>query len=606
MNKILLSTLLLTLLSCNMAKAIERTIGYCPDDLSTDVYPVGVSGQQAYVGAAIRFPESRMQSLVGNQITKIRIAAKNTMKNVRIWLREGALTGSAVVSQSVSALEDGWTEVTLDTPYDIDGGEIYVGYNGRQPSGDYCIWLAGDDNPNAMFINDGSTWDDYYGQGWGSLTIQIVVSGDNFVDNDLAIDRITFDNDYYKSGDELKASVDITNQGLTSVSKFGLSYQIDGGDVQTTSVNSALDASASTAQAISLSTQGLSEGAHTLKVFFNNSADFGDQLALNDTLTQTFLVYEKEYTRRLLLEHFTTINCINCPYGDKTLAAATSGRDDYAWVSHHAGYGTDELTISESKSLLNFGVTGAPMAMLDRTYVENLSDNTNYPPFSVGYSDAKYGGELISAWMDIMKQKVSMVSLEATCQYDEDSRSLTVTVDGECNGIFRQLYPGTCLNVFLTENNVTAKTVQTGTTNGYTHYHVLRDVLTDTFGDEIEWNGDSFTMSYTTTLNSNWKADDMNVVAFVTKPYSSSDVDNAEVQNTTIANATPTSGISSLHNGNAKATITDGKVVVDGAYDSLSVYTADGKQVATSGLNHGLYIVKLSRAGHTTTTKIAY
>lgn len=52
------------------------------------------------------------------------------------------------------------------------------------------------------------------------------------------------------------------------------------------------------------------------------------------------------------------------------------------------------------------------------------------------------------------------------------------------------------------------------------------------------------------------------------------------------------------------AKIVNGRVVVEGSYDSITVYDISGQQVDANALPDGLYIVKITSNGKTTTQKI--
>jgi len=90
----------------------------------------------------------------------------------------------------------------------------------------------------------------------------------------------------------------------------------------------------------------------------------GEQQASQAT---TFYVYESAYPRTLLLEHFTSLPCVNCPPVDRKLEEVVAGRSDVAWVSHHVGYKNDEFTLAAENALIHYGVNGNPYIMLDRT-----------------------------------------------------------------------------------------------------------------------------------------------------------------------------------------------------------------------------------------------
>lgn len=586
------------------ALGVDKTIGYCSDSISDDVYPVGVSGQEIYLSAAVKFPTSMMQGLKGNKLTKIRFAIGKGMKNTRVWVRVGSLTSLPVLLQSVDETVEGWNEITLDTPYDIDGSDIYVGYSGKQPSDKLCVWLDGEENENATFINDGS-WVDYYGYGWGALLIQAIVSGDHFATTDLAVGNISLDSTYYQSGSKAKTGFTISNQGINDIAgTISYSYQVDDNPPVSGTFEGTLSASKSVKISNSIDLDGLKEGNHRLRVFLNKSEAYSaDEVAANDTASNELLVYTTRYKHNILLEQFTTIPCINCPNGNNTLNVGTTGRDDVVWTAHHVGFQTDELTISGSRDYLAFGVTGAPMAMFDRTSITGFREN---PPVQIGYTSSTQGGAYVKAVLDYLAAIPSFSTVKVSCDYDENNRNLTVKVNGECNGIFQTLYPNTRLTMMLTENNVTAKAVQVGTTNDYTHNHVVRSILTDTFGDEILWDGDKFEYTKTVTLDESWKPSDMHAVAFISKPFVASEPYNAEVLNTGQGNVTGLSSIKAHEANSGDITIENGTLCVSGEPDAVEVYNANGTRVDVNGLKHGIYVVKVRKGNTVKTSKLIY
>lgn len=591
--------------------AVEKVYGYCPDSISENVYPVGVKGQQAYLSTAVKFTANTMQSLKGNQITKIRIGIGEGMQNVYVWVRVGTLDVTPVVLQKVNSPVKGWNEVTLSTPYDIDGSEIYVGYSGRQPSSSLCVWLDGEDNANATFIMDGSSWDDYYGYGWGSLCIQAIVSGDNFAESDLAVESIVLDSAYYRNTSSADVVFTVVNQGTKDYSRCYYTVKVDDGKNVSESgyVAGPIAPSAKLKIEKTLDLTGLSEGVHTLTFYLDQEesgpAPYEDMVLANDTLSKDLLVYTNEYKKNVLIEQFTTIACVNCPYGDAVLNKAVLGRDNVAWVAHHVGYYTDELTVSESSSYMDFGINAAPMGMVDRTFLQVQSDQTT-PAFSLGYSDSNSGAKVVQAMMDYQCSFPAFVQVTPSCNYDEVTRQLAVSVNGECNGIFQNIVPDSRLTIFLTEDNVTAKRVQTGTTDDYTHHHVLRSVLTDTFGDVVEWKENAFNVTKTVILDESWKPADIKAVAFISKPFNTNNVNNAQVINAATATISNLSAIADVENGGARLEIRNGQLLVGGQCDDVEVFAADGSKVSTNGLHHGIYIIKVHTNGKVTTKKLIY
>jgi len=259
-----------------------------------------VSGYSTYLQAAVKFPSSVMAAMKGNKLTKIRIGVGAGMTSAYVWVRVGSLDASATVLQKVDNVVEGWNEVTLKTPYEIDGSEIYVGYMGKQPSDNLCVWLDGTENKNATYIYDGS-WVDYYGQGWGSLCIQGVVSGDNFLDSDVAAESITLDSAYYRSDSKAKAELTFVNQGLNAAENLSYSWQIDNQELVSGSLASALASSDRATVSAEFDLAGLSEGKHVLRAFINRAENSTDEAADNDTISIPLLVYATSYKHNILL-----------------------------------------------------------------------------------------------------------------------------------------------------------------------------------------------------------------------------------------------------------------------------------------------------------------
>jgi len=608
-NYKLLAALMALVMAAIGASATERTLGYCADEFPASPYYVGVtSTSDVYVGAAIKIPASVTSGLKGNRITKLRFGVRSGMSNVVAWVREDSLKTLPVYKQSLATTTDGWNEVELDTPYEITGSDLFIGYNGRQPASTYCIALDKSlaDDPNATFIYDANDgWLDYYGYGWGPLVIQCVVEGDNFANVDMSMESLTFDAEYYKSGSTATISLKIVNQGKTDCSDVAYSYEVDGGTPVRQTLGGTIAQSASQTVSHEISLEGLSDGVHTVRAYLDRSTVGDDEVESNDTVEAKLLVYEKEYAKTVLLEHFTTIVCVNCPYGDRVLNYSTNGRDDVAWVSHHAGYYTDELTISASSRYNTFNSVGAPAAMVDRTYISGISYSDNLA-FSIGYDDPSDGKQVLDYCFSSVSAEPAFVGMDVEYSFDSDSRKLTVDIDGSCNGIFRTLVDDADLTVFLTEDSVKAEQVQTGTSDDYIHDHVARAVLTDTYGDDIAWDGNTFHATYIATLDSSWKPGDMSIVAFVHKPYSTSNVKSNGVFNTTRLKLPTALGITAPQGNSSHVAIENGQLKVYGNYDSVAVYNASGAQMPTTGLPHGLYIVKTRHGGNTEQTKIIY
>ena len=112
------------------------------------------------------------------------------------------------------------------------------------------------------------------------------------------------------------------------------------------------------------------------------------------------------------------------------------------------------------------------------------------------------------------------------------------------------------------------------------HNNVFRSALTRFEGDEIYWNGNTYSETYTTTLPDTWNSDNVRVVAFVNLPFSSNDVSHADVLNANQLNVNFTTGINQ--------TTTNGAQVLGRTY-----YNMQGQRISQPATS-GAYIERIA------------
>lgn len=219
--------------------------------------------------------------------------------------------------------------------------------------------------------------------------------------------------------------------------------------------------------------------------------------------------------RVVLLEEFTGKGCTNCPKGSREIEnLLTIFPNNLVPVSLHAGFfanpavfqvGQYDLRTPEGEALYSY--IGAPFG-----YPSGVIDRT---PF---------GGEMqLSAnqWSSAISaaiQEEPAIELSIQRTYDTASRLLTVTV----NGIGKENVTGDIrVSVMITESGIIDAQDDLeagGIVPNYVHNHVLRGMLTPATGTSILNGisiGQSFSETYTRVLDTNWDAQNMDIVAFI-------------------------------------------------------------------------------------------
>lgn len=219
--------------------------------------------------------------------------------------------------------------------------------------------------------------------------------------------------------------------------------------------------------------------------------------------------------RKILVEELTGVRCQNCPAGTAELndVRNTLG-DNLIVVALHTASGYD-LPFSDSKYdfrtpecdaiadyLFIGGDPGAPVASVDRQFLDNLTGMFIYRP-----------------WKGSINTRTS-VEPELGLFINPTFNAATRTADITVNVSPDKLVSGEIrLSVYITEDSI-VDIQQKGAERvmDYVHRHVFRDAVSAPTGDNITAlleTGDAFSKTYTVTLPPEWKAQHCSVVAFV-------------------------------------------------------------------------------------------
>ncbi|MFC2113812.1 Omp28-related outer membrane protein [Bacteroidota bacterium] len=231
----------------------------------------------------------------------------------------------------------------------------------------------------------------------------------------------------------------------------------------------------------------------------------------------------------ILLEEFSTAPCGFCPDGDIIAEQLIKDYPHIIWITHHAGFGTDSMTIPESKTIASTFTTFAPGACIDRMDV----------PIPV-YTKPPYIAISRQKWDSVSQAHLNddaVVEISINNDYNKSTGKLTCKVD-----MYFSSTPDSGdirLNLFISEDSVVGyghgydqknyynKTAghpmygRGDTVIGYVHHHVMRYVASGTWGLQgIIPNSPKQAESYTYTfenipVSSLWKTKDVDVIAFV-------------------------------------------------------------------------------------------
>jgi len=218
-----------------------------------------------------------------------------------------------------------------------------------------------------------------------------------------------------------------------------------------------------------------------------------------------------DHTKRVFVEKYTGVRCVNCPSADVAISALqnTYGHDVVA-VSIHAGAlarpwnGFADLRTTDGDEWNNyFGIEAYPSIMINRSKTGNAWNIIT-----------AVGG--IAAGVENAIGLPADIAMNITTEYDAATRSVTIFPNIE---FVESITAPLTITLLVMEDGIVGKqTTPEGNDENYVFNHVLRDVITDLWGADIDADGNQGTCrmgAFTYTLPQEYVAENCHIVAFI-------------------------------------------------------------------------------------------
>lgn len=483
--------------------------------------------------------------------------------------------GDILASKEVPSTVAHWNYVWFDEPYKIDtktfdGLLPYYDFTPSNMSADAgnpiassgtwagtCGALAFGDVDGK---HDPNTWawqPIYIGTDGSNLMIQLIIEKEdgNFILHDLVMSKMAMV-PFAKSGNTTGLAFTCHNDGRDNITNVKFGIEVDGEKMGTFTYDqkTAGDAFREITDADNSNIQvGLpidkdwSIGEHEVTVYpvlVEGKEPEGD--LTNDKLTTKFKVYKDNFDRTKNLVEFYACQMSKYTYfADQVLTKTAKARedDDLAIVSIH-GDGqqvnedgtvetlSDVFTVPEANKLANYSTPSDASAAFNRYFYDN--DVINYDKaLTVNMAAQKASDQenVVGMLNTIINESAayypsfSTVSIDS--KLDDATGKLSIKVMGKLINKYQKLIGDDArLTVYLTEDNVRGKQNTGGSiAKPTTHNHVLRKIVTNTLGDALQTNGNSYENDYEIELDDAWKSKNMHIIAFISRPMKEQEKD---------------------------------------------------------------------------------
>lgn len=514
LKKIFTTGMLLALIG-TVAQADTIKLGYSSGIFSSST-PVGSGfGDNEWVEEAIRIPASTMKTLTGARITAITgcLPSVADVSTVRIWVKtdlEGEpLAEFELVPNQLHNIKKGYNNLSFKTPWEIPAdfnSDLYIGFGHKIKSGNARgISATETPMPGGFFLRraDGK-WYDFSDR--GTACIEAQVEGDNLPAVNLNLGNVTSGDIFVAAKKENIANIYVQNFGTERITGFDVTASC--GTIKDTRHQSAgLEPGEMGRYQLTFNLPDMPTGEIEIAYSVENVNASVDSDPYNNSATVVMQSVSHDFPRYVLSEEFTTELCGNCPEVVKTVHNLLE-KPEYSHiiqVCHHAGYKTDFLTEPwhETFTTLFGGGTFAPGLAVDRALQK--------PGTIVFFPETD---DMITDMWEKRLATPAVVSANISARYTSDDESeIEVTLSGEKS--IEKLSDSPCVNIMLLESGIPQQ-YQANAYAGFVHDYVSRAVsAADYWGDAVEFDGDTYTMTCTMKLEPAWNKSNMQIVAYI-------------------------------------------------------------------------------------------
>ena len=483
--------------------------------------------------------------------------------------------GDILASKEVPSTVAHWNYVWFDEPYKIDtktfdGLLPYYDFTPSNMSADAgnpiassgtwagtCGALAFGDVDGK---HDPNTWawqPIYIGADGSNLMIQLIIEKEdgNFILHDLVMSKMAMV-PFAKSGNTTGLAFTCHNDGRDNITNVKFGIEVDGKKMGTfiydkTTAGDAFreitDADNSNIQVGLPIDKNWGIGEHEVTVYpvlVEGKEPEGD--LTNDKLTTKFKVYKDNFDRTKNLVEFYACQMSKYTYfADEVLTKLGKAREDedLAIVSIHGESQqknedgsvetlSDVFTVPEANKLAYYSTPSDGSGAFNRYFYDNNDINSEKAlTVNMAAQEASDQETVVGMLNTIINESAayypsfSTVSIDS--KLDDATGKLSIKVMGKLINKYQKLIGDDArLTVYLTEDNVRGKQNTGGSiAKPTTHNHVLRKIVTNTLGDALQTNGNSYENDYEVELDDAWKSKNMHIIAFVSRPMKEQEKD---------------------------------------------------------------------------------
>ena len=394
----------------------------------------GVKKTPMTYDVAIRIPAGSAMA-VDKTIEGVRVLFEDHhhIENLRVWMSDilpETAEKATICCQNVEYItsferpSDPYNEVRFETPYLFDSSkDLYIGYSFNVTGGGtdaeyYPVYVQRDqDMPDAFYAKvDGNygKWTDYYGQGYGALTMQVLMKG--IIYENAGSISADLHNLVAAPGQDVPYTFVVGNAGTAKIDNIDATLEFDGKktDIHLNPLANEYGDNTSYSFETSLKAPETA-GSYDFSITINKVNGVENECTAK-TGKGTLSVLSRLVKHKVVIEEFTGMWCGWCPLGIVGLQKARNiYGDDVVLVAVHS---QDPLNCEDYRSFVTATVSGFPNAHVDRAVMsvnpyyarsskiefamgDEIEKRAAVLPVAEVIADAQIDGDILTAKSDV-------------------------------------------------------------------------------------------------------------------------------------------------------------------------------------------------------------
>lgn len=606
-------------LSASGEAAGEVYFGFAPLDYDPEMSTAQGSGKNGYAEAAITLdPQTNpvVAALKGKKITGVRCYMRADYRQAKkrtsaINIRQGSLSADPV--KNYTDFYEGWNDIVLEEPVEIADQPIYIGPMVYETSGTPYPFVAasGGTMPGGYSVSlNKEAWKTLSQR--GNLLMHVVVDAQP-EDMPQAAQAAPYNvPSVVAPNSSFICDITLHNYSGVPVESAEITTVADNGDTEFFSqfkIDPPIQPFDSRTFEAKLPTGSVEDPAVGYSVVVTALNSIGTELKPSTPFD--LHVTSNAFLRIPLVEEFTSMSCVNCPFMAYYLDIALEEfNKPYVYITRHTGFVNDFFTLPSDKELLYLfgdGGTYNPAIMFDRTV---RSESDSGPVYK---ADPNPNPLAYIAALNEAADRPGYAKILVDSEVSDGEASCVVRgriADGiDADGLY--------LCAYMIENGIPAEApyIQSGI---YDAAEDAPDDLVDRFRHNgivrIEFNKEAtgtplevdpatkeFRVDFGSfPVNPGWKADNCETVAFICR------VNKDDLRANYVLNAGGTrwnrlvdneTGVDSAISDSPKLKVyvsQDRRIAVEGDFRSLDIWSTDGRRMTSvSSLPAGVYAVSV-------------